>query len=70
MSRVCQVCGKRPRSGMNISHSHVRTKRRWLPNLQEKRVFASGRWVTLVLCTKCLKRFSVTSRKLPSITRL
>jgi large subunit ribosomal protein L28 len=54
---------------MNISHSHIRTKRRWIPNLQKKRVFSDGRWVTLVLCTKCLKRFSVTTRKIPAKIR-
>ncbi|MHA2621140.1 MAG: 50S ribosomal protein L28 [bacterium JZ-2024 1] len=63
MSRVCQVCGKKPVTGMNISHSHIRTKRRWLPNLQKKRVFVKGKWVTLVLCTKCLKRLSLTTRR-------
>jgi large subunit ribosomal protein L28 len=65
MSRVCQLCGKRPQSGMNISHSNIRTKRRWLPNLQEKRVYAGGRWTTLVVCAKCLKRLSVTTRRSP-----
>jgi len=69
MSRVCQMCGKRPLTGMNISHSHIRTKRRWIPNLQKKRVFSDGRWVTLVLCTRCLKRFSVTTRKIPAKIR-
>ena len=36
MSQVCQVTGKRPLSGMNVSHSHIRTKRRTLPNLHAK----------------------------------
>ncbi len=37
MSRVCQVTGKRPMSGNNVSHANNRTRRRFLPNLQYKR---------------------------------
>ncbi len=37
MSKVCQVTGKGPQTGMNVSHSHIRTKKRSLPNLQTKR---------------------------------
>ena len=37
MSRVCQVTGKRPMSGNNVSHAHNKTRRRFLPNLQYKR---------------------------------
>ena len=49
MSQVCQVTGKRPLKGMNVSHSHVRTIKRSNPNLQEKRfwVTSENRWVTL-----------------------
>ena len=37
MAQVCQVTGKRPLTGMNVSHSHIRTKKRSSPNLQQKR---------------------------------
>ncbi|MGH8272156.1 MAG: 50S ribosomal protein L28 [Gammaproteobacteria bacterium] len=37
MARVCQVTGKRPLSGNNVSHAHNKTRRRWLPNLQSRR---------------------------------
>jgi len=37
MSKVCQVTGKRPQSGNNVSHANNRTRRRFLPNLQKKR---------------------------------
>ncbi len=37
MSKVCQVTGKRPQSGNNVSHANNRTRRRFLPNLQHKR---------------------------------
>jgi large subunit ribosomal protein L28 len=49
MSQVCQVTGKRPLVGMNVSHSHTRTKKRSLPNLQRKRfwVESENRWVRL-----------------------
>lgn len=49
MSRVCQVTGKRPMSGNNVSHAHNKTKRRFLPNLHNKRfwVEAEKRWVKL-----------------------
>jgi len=51
MSQVCMVTGKGPQVGMNVSHSHVRTKRRQLPNLHTKRYWvpSESRWVTLRL---------------------
>lgn len=39
MARVCQVTGKRPITGNKVSHSNIKTKRRFLPNLQTKRYF-------------------------------
>jgi large subunit ribosomal protein L28 len=49
MSKVCQVTGKRPLTGMNVSHSHIRTKRRTEPNLHAKRLWLGSekRWVRL-----------------------
>ncbi|MCY1058496.1 MULTISPECIES: 50S ribosomal protein L28 [Nannocystis] len=49
MSQVCQVTGKRPQGGMNVSHSHIRTHKRNIPNLHRKRFFvpSEDRWVTL-----------------------
>jgi large subunit ribosomal protein L28 len=49
MARVCQVTGKRPMTGNNVSHANNRTKRRWLPNLQYRRFWleAENRWVRL-----------------------
>lgn len=51
MSRVCQVTGKRPMSGNNVSHAHNRTRRRFLPNLQRHRfwVDSENRYVRLRL---------------------
>jgi large subunit ribosomal protein L28 len=57
MSRVCQVTGKRPVAGNNVSHSHVKTKRRFLPNLHRHRfwVESENRWVRLRVSTKGLR---------------
>ena len=47
MARVCQVTGKGPMTGNNVSHANNKTKRRWLPNLQYRRfwVESENRWV-------------------------
>jgi len=57
MSRVCQLTGKRPISGNNVSHSNRRTKRRFLPNLQKKRFFIpeTGKWVTIKVSAKAIR---------------
>ena len=49
MSKVCQVTGKRPQSGNNVSHANNRTRRRFLPNLHSKRFWleSENRWVRL-----------------------
>lgn len=49
MSRVCQVTGKRPMSGNNVSHANNKTRRRFLPNLHKRRFWvpAEKRWVSL-----------------------
>lgn len=57
MSRVCQVTGKRPQTGNNVSHSNRKTKRRFLPNLHSHRfwVASENRWVKLRVSTKGLR---------------
>ncbi|MDD5578066.1 MAG: 50S ribosomal protein L28 [Methylobacter sp.] len=57
MSRVCQVTGKRPVTGNNVSHANNKTKRRFLPNLQSHRfwVETENRWVRLRLSTKGMR---------------
>ena len=49
MSRVCQVTGKRPMSGNNVSHAHNKTRRRYMPNIHTHRfwVKSENRWVKL-----------------------
>ncbi|MQB00446.1 MAG: 50S ribosomal protein L28 [Actinobacteria bacterium] len=60
MSSVCDVCGKSPGFGNNISHSHRRTRRRWNPNIQRLRVVVNGAPKKLNVCTSCLKANKVT----------
>lgn len=57
MSRVCQITGKRPITGNKVSHSNIKTKRRFLPNLQTKRYFLAeeDKWVTLKLSTEGIR---------------
>ncbi len=56
MASVCDLCGKKPGVGMSVSHSHVRTKRRWRPNIQTVRAAVKGRRSRKVdVCTSCLK---------------
>ncbi|HET6272631.1 MAG TPA: 50S ribosomal protein L28 [Bacteroidota bacterium] len=55
MAKMCDICGKKPVSGNNISHAHNRTRRRWLPNLQSVRANVNGRTKRLTVCTTCIK---------------
>jgi len=57
MARVCQVTGKVPIGGNKVSHSNIKTKRRFLPNLQKKRFYLveEDRWITLKLSTDAIR---------------
>jgi len=57
MARVCQVTGKVPVTGHKVSHSNIKTKRRFLPNLQTKRFYLAeeDRWITLKLSTEGIR---------------
>ena len=57
MSKVCQVTGKRPQTGNNVSHAHNKTRRRFLPNLQNKRFWLESeqRWVRLRVSHKGMR---------------
>lgn len=55
MAKICEICGKKPVTGHNISHAHNRTKRRWLPNLQSVRASVNGRTKRMRVCTQCIK---------------
>ncbi len=61
MSRVCEVCGKRPLRGYNVSHAHNRTKKISYPNLQKiKIVDRSGRQRRAKVCTRCIRANKVS----------
>ncbi len=57
MSKVCQVSGKRPASGNNVSHAHNKTRRKFYPNLQTKKFYIpeEDRWVTLKVSTSTMR---------------
>lgn len=57
MSNVCQVTGKRPQSGNHVSHSNIKTRRRWLPNVHVRRFWvpSENRWVKLKVSSRGLR---------------
>ena len=57
MARVCQITGKVPVTGNSVSHSNIKTKRRFLPNLQTKRFFLAeeDKWITLKVSSEGLR---------------
>ena len=55
MARVCDVCGKGPQSGNNISHAHNVSKRRWSVNLRPVRASVNGSTRKLRVCTACIR---------------
>lgn len=55
MARKCELCGKKPVIGNNVSHAHNLTKRRFNPNLQNVRAVQNGRVKKMVVCTNCIK---------------
>lgn len=55
MSRMCEICGKKPLVGHNISHAHNLTKRRFNPNLQRVRALHKERVKKMMVCTSCIK---------------
>jgi large subunit ribosomal protein L28 len=52
---MCEICGKKPMVGSNVSHAHNVTKRRFNPNLQRVRAIANGRVKKMDVCTNCIK---------------
>ena len=57
MAKVCDITGKRPRVGNNVSHANNKTKRRFSPNLHKKTFYVpeEDAWITLKVCSKALK---------------
>jgi len=60
MSKQCEICGKKPQVGNNVSHANNRSKRRFLPNLQKVRSRDNQGGVKKIsVCTRCLRSGSV-----------
>ncbi|MDI6783202.1 MAG: 50S ribosomal protein L28 [bacterium] len=56
MPSLCEICGKKPSSGHKVSHSNIKTKRRWLPNLQRVKITVKkGQNKFVYVCTRCLR---------------
>ena len=55
MAAVCDICGRGPTFGKNISHSHRRTSRRFDPNVQKVRALVNGAPRRVAVCTRCIK---------------
>lgn len=60
MAQVCQICGKGPRSGHNVSHSNRKSSRVWNPNLQRTRTRIGGTVRRIRACTRCIRSGRVT----------
>ncbi len=55
MSKICEICGKKPLTGNNVSHAHNKSKRRFNPNLQRVRAVRSGNVKKIMACANCIK---------------
>lgn len=55
MANYCEICGKGTMSGINVSHSHLKTKRTWKPNIQRVRAIVDGEVKRINVCTRCLR---------------
>ncbi len=60
MAQVCEVCGKKPGTGNNVSHAHNKTRRRFNPNLQRVRARIDGTVRRIRVCTRCIRSGKVT----------
>ncbi|EKD39109.1 MAG: hypothetical protein ACD_75C00507G0004 [uncultured bacterium] len=60
MAKVCEICGKKPITGNNVSHAHNKTRRRWLPNLKTVRMAdTGGNKKRTRVCTRCIRSGAV-----------
>lgn len=60
MSAVCDICGKGPSFGNNVSHANNKTKRRWNPNLQPVKAIKDGKVKKIRVCSRCIRSGAVT----------
>jgi large subunit ribosomal protein L28 len=60
MSRKCEVCGKGPSTGNNVSHANNKSRTTWYPNLQKVKAVNNGTVRTIKVCTRCIRSGAVT----------
>ncbi|GLI39670.1 50S ribosomal protein L28 [Geobacter hydrogenophilus] len=60
MSRKCEICGKGPSFGNNVSHANNKTRTTWYPNLQKVKAVRNGGVQTIKVCTRCIRSGHVT----------
>lgn len=60
MSRKCEICGKGPSFGNNVSHANNKTRTVWYPNLQKIKAIRNGSISTVKVCTRCIRSGHVT----------
>ncbi|MCP3677820.1 MAG: 50S ribosomal protein L28 [Deltaproteobacteria bacterium] len=60
MAMKCDICGKGPAFGNNVSHAHNKLRRRWNPNLQSVKVSVKGQTKRLKACTRCVRSGATT----------
>ena len=62
VARRCEICNKGRQVGHKVSHSNIKTKKVWLPNIQKVRALVDGKPVILSVCTRCIRSEKVTKR--------
>ncbi len=60
MARTCDICGKGPVFGHNVSHANNKTRRIWYPNLHRVKAIREGRTMHIRVCSRCLRSGLVT----------
>ncbi len=63
MAKVCDICGKGPTFGHNVSHANNKTRRTWYPNLHRVKALREGRTEHIKICSRCLRSGSVTKAR-------
>jgi large subunit ribosomal protein L28 len=59
MARICEICGKKPSTGNNVSHAHNKTRKVWYPNLQKVKALHQGTVRSIKVCTRCIRAGAV-----------
>jgi large subunit ribosomal protein L28 len=60
MAKVCDICGKGPVFGHNVSHANNKTRKTWYPNLQKVKATKGGKTMRIKVCSRCLRSGLVT----------